>query len=193
LDVHQGGLTMLFSVDCVDYLVRTVSPPRPPLPLRIEPLNRTARLIFLFALATAAFSLPSVAQVADPPTSNQVSSPNAEKGPELTLTDIEAALAAVEEDSGIDETVKGALRVKFQQAIAAMKDATANSEKATEFCQAMTQAPIATAQLREQLQELPAAESVADSSGNRDCGILGAAQFSAGAYRHGCWPAGTKQ
>ncbi len=80
----------------------------------------------------------------------------------MTLRDVEAALAAVEEDSGIGETVKGALREKFQQAIAAMKDAAANSAKAREFRQAMSQAPVATAKLREQLQELPAAESVAE-------------------------------
>ncbi len=76
--------------------------------------------------------------------------------------DVEAALAAVENDSRIKETVKSELRVKLQQAIAAMKDAAANSEKAAEFRQAMSQAPIATVELREQLQDLPAAESLVE-------------------------------
>ncbi len=128
-------------------------------------MNRTARLIFVIAIATSALSLPSVAQVADPPTSDQVSSLNEETAPGLTLMDVEAALAAVEEDSGIEGTVKGALRAKFQQAIAALKDAGANSEKATEFRQALSQAPVETAKLREQLQELPAAENAVEIAG----------------------------
>jgi DNA repair exonuclease SbcCD ATPase subunit len=116
----------------------------------------------LIAIAFTTFSLPSVAQVTAPPTSDEASLPKEEPASELTLVDVEAALAAVEEDAGIEETVKAALRVKFQQAIADLKDAAANSERATEFRQAMSQAPVATAKLREQLQKLPTAKSVAE-------------------------------
>lgn len=100
-----------------------------------------------------------MAQVTAP--SGRGSSSVAEPNAGLSLADVEAELAAVDEDSGIDEAAKAAKRAKLRQAIAALKDAAVNSQLATEFRQALSQAPITTGQLREQIEELPAAEEVA--------------------------------
>ncbi len=75
------------------------------------------------------------------------------------MTDVEAALATVEEDAKIEDAVKELLRSKYPKAIAALKEVASHSEEAAEFREDLTRAPTMTTELRNQLQELPSADS----------------------------------
>ena len=76
----------------------------------------------------------------------------------------ESALAALEADSGIEDSVKNLLRSKYDQAIEALKQATASTAKAAEYRESMTLAPARVAELHIQLTELPSVESADDVS-----------------------------
>ena len=53
----------------------------------------------------------------------QAASPGGEAIPGPTLADVEAALAAIDADTGIEDAVKDLLRPKYKQAIDALKEA----------------------------------------------------------------------
>ena len=82
--------------------------------------------------------------------------------PALTLAEVESALASIEADSGIEDSVKDLLRTKYEQAIEALKEAASNAAKAAEYRESMTQAPDTAAELRAQLEELPSVETAGD-------------------------------
>jgi potassium efflux system protein len=122
----------------------------------------TVAALSLRTQAVAQESQRGAAEQVSSPDAEQVSSPDAEQVPELTLKDVQAALSTVEENSEIEDTLKGLLRSKYQQAGTALQAATGNSQKATEYREAMSRAPQVTAELRQQLQELPPAERGAE-------------------------------
>jgi potassium efflux system protein len=132
--------------------------------LRNKPLNRSVRLTcsLLIAATVLALSLPAVAQDSSPAASDQSSVANAKNAHELTLAEIEDALATLEANTEIEDSVKVMLRLKYQQAIETLKAAVSNSDKSAEYREAIKQAPAATAELRRQLVELPSASSFDD-------------------------------
>ena len=81
--------------------------------------------------------------------------------PDLTVSEVEAALVTMESDAGIEETVKEVLRPKYKQAIQALKDAADNAARAASYREAIGKAPKTTATLHAQLEALPSAEESA--------------------------------
>lgn len=115
--------------------------------------------MLLIAAGVFMRSPQTFAQAPALPQSDSVSSSSSEDVSELTVSEVEAALANVEQDTEIAETVKVLLRSKYQEAITNLKESVSNSEKATKFREAMTLAPTIIRELREQLQDLPSPES----------------------------------
>ena len=105
---------------------------------------------------------PLYAQAPDAATSGQPASTGGEAARAITLTEVEAALAAVESDIQLDDAVKNVLRAKYQQAIAALLEAESLNSKAAEYRDSLQSAPKRAAELRGELQALPAAKFVAD-------------------------------
>lgn len=81
---------------------------------------------------------------------------------EVTLATVEARLAAIEEDPGIDDAVKDLLRPKYRQAIDLLKEADEIEASAVEYRQAIEEAPELSEQFREELQALPTVQQTAD-------------------------------
>ncbi len=75
--------------------------------------------------------------------------------PELTMAQVEAGLAAVEADAGIEDAAKAALSSTYKQAIQALKEAAEFEARATDYRDAVRTAPEKAADLRAQLQALP--------------------------------------
>ena len=67
----------------------------------------------------------------------------------------EAQLAAMEADEGIDDTLKTALRPEYEKAIALLKTARENAEKAALFKSSLETAPSETEALAAELEALP--------------------------------------
>lgn len=89
----------------------------------------------------------------------QVSKPSDDRADNPTIADIETALATVESNTEIDATVKGTLRTTYKKAIAALKDAATDSERAAAYRESMTRAPVTSSELLKQLKDLPAADT----------------------------------
>ena len=80
----------------------------------------------------------------------------------ISLSQVEAALAAIESDPALDDAAKGLLRPKYQQAIEALREAADFQSKASEYRDAIESAPQETATLRSDVRALPAADSDPD-------------------------------
>lgn len=91
----------------------------------------------------------------------QTPKPSVEKGDKPTIAEIEFALETVESNTEIDSKVKDALRTTYQNAIAALKEAATDSETAAAYREALTRAPLSTAELLKQLKDLPAVDTSA--------------------------------
>jgi potassium efflux system protein len=87
-----------------------------------------------------------------------------EATPTLTLVEVEAALANMEADAGIEDAVKALLRPKYQQAIGALKQAGDFAAQAADYRAALTEAPARSAELRASLRNLPSAEAANGAS-----------------------------
>ena len=124
-------------------------------------MSQTLRLLLaaLFAAAAVLFATPPVAQ--ETPTVGQAVSAGSETTPGLTLAEVEAALAAIESDAGIEAAAKAPLRSTYKQAIEALKEAADLAAKATDYRKAIKTAPEKTAELRARLKALPSAERAA--------------------------------
>ena len=135
-------------------------------------MNRIASFITAVVLsgATMLFAIPAVAQVRETSIGGQAASAKNDAMPALTLAEVESALAAIEGESGIEDSVKNQLRTKYEHAIKALKEAASNAAKAAEYRESMTQAPETAAELRTQLEELPSVQSAGDvtAPGNPD-------------------------
>ena len=79
---------------------------------------------------------------------------------DLSLQDVESRLAALEGDTKTEEAVKNVLRPKYQQAIAALKQAAEFEQKTKSFEKAVRSAPAKARMAREELDGLPAVADV---------------------------------
>ena len=127
-------------------------------------MNRTAKIVSTAVLfgATIFSAIPLVAQVADTPADGQAVSANSQTTPDLNLEKIEAGLAAIEADAGLEDTVKGLLREKYTQAIKALKESADFATKAAEYRKSIESAPDEAAKHRDQLKALPSAANAAE-------------------------------
>ena len=128
-----------------------------------------ARGTILLAIAVVLAASPLVAQV---PTTNADSpvSPTASTPPDLTLEQLQAELAALEAETGLEDAVKDLLRPKYKQAIEALKQAGVYGAQVAEYREAIQAGPEQAAALRDQLQALPPIEIAAQvtSSGSSE-------------------------
>ncbi|MHC4403431.1 MAG: hypothetical protein ACYTG0_27555 [Planctomycetota bacterium] len=81
--------------------------------------------------------------------------------PDVKLAEVEAALAAIDADTGIEDAVKDLLRPKYKQAIDALKEAAGFAAKGAGYREAIKTAPDEAAGVRQRLQALPSADSAA--------------------------------
>lgn len=127
-------------------------------------MSRITKLVtaVVLSVATMLFATPAVAQVRETSISGQAASAKDDAMPALTFEEVESALAAIEGDSGIENSVKDLLRTKYKQAIEALKESAINAAKAAEYRESITQAPETAAALHAQLDELPSVESAGD-------------------------------
>lgn len=126
-------------------------------------MNEITRLVAAAVIAcTAMLSSETVlAQSAQRPAS-QVAADGGNTNSDLNLAEVEAAQAAMEADSGIEDSVKDLLRTKYQQAVAALQEAASDAAQAAEYRESVRQAPDATAEIRIQLEALPSVEIAGD-------------------------------
>jgi len=126
-------------------------------------MNQIPRIVSTTLLALAAvFSVtPLFAQLPQKDGRGQAASTSDNAAPDLTIAEVEAELAAMEADSGIEDAVKELLRPKYKQAIQALKDAAENPAKAVVYREAIKTAPESASALRAELQALPSAQSAA--------------------------------
>ncbi len=124
-------------------------------------MNRIQKLISATLLMGAAvlFAFPLVAQ--ETSAAGQAASVGEDMMPGLTLAEVEAALAAIKADTGIEEGIKNQLRTQYNQAIEALKEAADFSTRAANYREAAKAVPRQTAQLRAELKALPSTESAA--------------------------------
>ena len=126
-------------------------------------MNQIPRIVSttLLALAAVFSSMPLFAQLPQEDARGRAVSTSDNAAPDLTIAEVEAELAAMEADSGIEDAVKELLRPKYKQAIQALKDAADNAAKAVSYREAIKTAPESASALRAELQALPSAESAA--------------------------------
>ena len=126
-------------------------------------------LCTLVASAVASFEAfaqaPDAAQGQQQPAETPVAGQMAESGgdttPGPTLAEVEAALAAIEANTAIEDGVKDLLRPKYKQAIKSLKAAADFANEATAYRGAIQTAPQSAAAVRAELQALPSADDVA--------------------------------
>jgi potassium efflux system protein len=85
-----------------------------------------------------------------------------EPAPELTMEQVDTALAAIESNSGLDDALKSTLRLKYQQAIDALNAGAEFAAEAMTFADALESAPDQAAALDSQLQGLEPVAQAAD-------------------------------
>ncbi len=119
-------------------------------------------LIAVIAIATIQFAMPLVGQVPESNTGGQPPVASSDTTSALTVPDVEATLAAIEKDSGLDEAVKDQLRSKYTQAIEALKEAEKNSTKAAKYRETMANAADDITKLRAELMSLPSVENASN-------------------------------
>jgi potassium efflux system protein len=126
-------------------------------------MNRTPRTICAIVLAgTAVLSaIGLTVQAQEPPTAGESPAVTDDAMPTLTLAEVEAALATIEANDGIDDAVKHLLRPKYEQAIEALKEAAGFAAKTAEYREAIRTAPEKAADIRDEMQALPPAEDAA--------------------------------
>ncbi len=126
-------------------------------------MSPVARFVSAAVLSGAAMlsAIPLVAQVPETSGGGQAVSATDGATRDLTLAEVEAALAAIEADAGIDDAVKGLLRPKYKQAIDALKEAADFAASAADYREAIDTAAERAAKPRAELRALPSAESAA--------------------------------
>ena len=126
--------------------------------------KRTAFVVLAVVLPCliACFATSALAQETEPAVQAMVTVDNGEPAPELTLEQVEAALAAIESDSGLDDTLKSTLRLKYQQAIDALNESAEFAAKAKTFAEAFDSAPQQAAALDGEVQGLEPVAQAAD-------------------------------
>ena len=109
-----------------------------------DPMNHPSKLLpAALVAATAVFllTIPLAAQVPEGLNGGQADSKSDDATPDLTVAEVEAELAAMEADSGLEDAVKQSLRPKYKQAIQALKDAADNAGKAVSYREAIKKVP----------------------------------------------------
>ncbi len=124
-------------------------------------MHRIVKLAAVVLFSTVGVWMPAgiFAQDPEPPAVEKAASSTPEERVKQVRQQVESAMAAIGEDSAVENSVKDLLRPKYVQAIETLKDAAADAAKAAEYREAMTTAPDSAARLRDQLNELPAVES----------------------------------
>jgi potassium efflux system protein len=105
--------------------------------------------------------IPLAAQVPERSAGDQPASASGDAIPGPTLAEVEAALAAIEADAGIEDAVKELLRPKYKQAIDALNESTDFSTRAADYREAIQTAPETRVEVRAKLQALPSADNAA--------------------------------
>ena len=126
-------------------------------------MNLLTRLVLAAVLAGAAIlvATPLVAQVPETSTIGQTALVSDDATPDLELAEVEAALAAIEAGTGIEDAAKDLLRPKYKQAIDALKKAADFAAEAADYRDVVKTAPERAAELRAELESLPSAQSAA--------------------------------
>lgn len=127
-------------------------------------MYRIAALVTAVVLFGAAmlFAIPAVAQVRETSVAGQAASAKDDAMPALRLAEVEAALATIEADAGIEDAVKDLLRPKYKQAIDTLKEAADFAAKAAAYRGAIQTAPQSAAEAKAELQALPSADNAAE-------------------------------
>jgi potassium efflux system protein len=125
-------------------------------------MNRTTSLISAAVFSGAAVLLTGnlIAQPPDVPPP-ETAPAAADSDPALMLAKVEEALAAIEADTTIEDTLKDQLRPKYKQAIDTLKEAVEFAKKAAVYGDAVRTAPEDAAKARAELQALPSVEDAA--------------------------------
>jgi uncharacterized phage infection (PIP) family protein YhgE len=130
---------------------------------KIKPsaMNRIPILILTAVLAAAIMLFANSLAAQDAPVGGQAASVVEAVTPGLTLAEVEAGLAAVEADTGIEDAAKNQLRSKYKQAIEALKEVANFAAQAEDYREAIKTAREKAAELRARLKALPSTESAA--------------------------------
>ncbi len=133
-------------------------------------MYRTARLLLasLFSTAMIALALPTHGQVRETDAQDQNVTARDRTQPALARAEVEAALATIEADSGMEQSVKDLLRAKHKQTIQLLEEVDDLAAQAKKYGKSLSQAPAATAELRAQLEKLPPVPSAADITAPQD-------------------------
>ncbi len=117
------------------------------------------RTSWLVGIVLLGLTVPATAQEnkQDPPV-EPTTVPTAEVQPQITAASVEADLAEIEANGGIEDAVKDLLRPKYKQAIEDLKTSEANSKLADEYRASIESGPTAAEQLRQQLEQTPLVE-----------------------------------
>jgi potassium efflux system protein len=81
--------------------------------------------------------------------------------PKLDVATLDARLAAIKADPGMEEAAKADLQAKYAEAIEKLKLAGENTKRAAGFREALRSAPVETERLGKQLKTLPGVEGAA--------------------------------
>ncbi len=90
---------------------------------------------------------------------------------ELTVESVEAALAELEKNSGVDSSQKDLLRPKYKQAIDKLNLAAENRIKAEQYRLAISNAPGQVTELNSKLQRLPSVEAAREEARDAAAGL----------------------
>ncbi len=124
-------------------------------------MHQIVKLAAVVVFSGAGVLIPAgaFAQDAESPAVEEIASLSSDEQVKQLRQQVESALAAIGEDSAVEDSVKDLLRPKYEQAIETLNDAAADAAKAAEYREAMSTAPDSAARLRVQLKELPSVES----------------------------------
>ena len=132
--------------------------PPPPLALVLLRAATLGLAVFLPVDALAQEAAPP--QAAATETAEPIEAADGLPTQSLSLEEVQAKLAGIEADAGMDESVKGLLRPKYEQAIQLLEQAAAHAAKAEEYRQAIEAAPGKTAELQAERESLPSPEAI---------------------------------
>jgi chromosome segregation ATPase len=125
-------------------------------------VTQLPKFVLTAIFAGAAILLTASLLAQETPVGGQVAPAADDASSGLTLAEVEAALAAIEADTGIEDAVKDSLRPKYQQAIEALKQAADFEAQTADYREAIKTTPEKAAALRDELKVLPSAESATE-------------------------------
>jgi potassium efflux system protein len=116
----------------------------------------------MYCAMTLGVAAPLTASEPEPFDSAQAAPPGEEETPAITLSQVEAALADLEANTRLDDSVKVMLRPKYQQAMEKLREAQRFEAKSQEYRRAIQSAPDRLPRLRDELRVLSSTDATED-------------------------------